>query len=41
MDFPSLDPKEPVSKFGFNKLALVEKDLPTATSPKSSFVVTV
>lgn len=41
MDFPSLDPKEPVSKFGFSKLALVEKDLPTATSPKSSFVVTV
>lgn len=41
MDFPSLDPKEPASKFGFNKLALVEKDLPTATSPKSSFVVTV
>lgn len=41
MDFPSLDPKEPVSKFGFSKLALVEKDLPTSTSPKSSFVVTV
>lgn len=41
MDFPSLDPKEPVSKFGFSKLALVEKDLPTAKSPKSSFVVTI
>lgn len=41
MDFPSLDSREPVTKFGFSKLALVEKDLPPPTSPKSAFVVTV
>lgn len=39
-DFPSLDSKEPVSKFGFTKLALVEKNIP-AHSNKSVFIVTV
>lgn len=39
-DFPSLDSKEPVSKFGFTKLALVEKDMPSQSS-KSSVIVTV
>ena len=28
MDFPALDSKEAMSKFGFNTLALVEKDAP-------------
>ncbi|XP_071482697.1 target of rapamycin complex 2 subunit MAPKAP1-like, partial [Diadema antillarum] len=28
MDFPALDSKEAISKFGFNTLALVEKDVP-------------
>ena len=37
-DFPSLDSKEPVSKFGFTKLALVEKEMPTNTSKKTSIV---
>ncbi|XP_033732497.1 LOW QUALITY PROTEIN: target of rapamycin complex 2 subunit MAPKAP1-like [Pecten maximus] len=41
MDFPSLDPREPVSKFGFAKLALVEKNIPTQTLSKASLVVTV
>ena len=40
MDFPALDTREPFVKFGFAKLALVEKDLPPP-SPKSSIVVTV
>ena len=39
-DFPSLDSREPVSKFGFTKLAIVEKDIPTHRN-KSSFIVTV
>ena len=38
IDFPSLDNREPVSKFGFSKLALVEKNTP---APKSTLVVTV
>lgn len=38
-DFPSLDSKEPVSKFGFTKLALVEKDVPTQI--KHTYIVTV
>ncbi|XP_025114172.1 target of rapamycin complex 2 subunit MAPKAP1-like isoform X2 [Pomacea canaliculata] len=37
-DFPSLDNREPVSKFGFTKLALVENK---PSTPKSTFVVTV
>ena len=41
MDFPSLDNGEPVSKFGFSKLALVEKDPPPQSSTKASLVVTV
>lgn len=41
MDFPSLDPREPVSKFGFAKLALVEKSFPSHTVSKASLVVTV
>lgn len=40
-DFPSLDNKEPVSKFGFSKLALVEKDIPPPANNRSSHVVTV
>ncbi|XP_060602079.1 target of rapamycin complex 2 subunit MAPKAP1-like [Ruditapes philippinarum] len=39
-DFPSLDSKEPVSKFGFTKLALVQKDVPTSSN-KPSIIVTV
>lgn len=39
-DFPSLDNKEPVSKFGFTKLALVQKDVP-ANSNRPSIIVTV
>ncbi|XP_053398792.1 target of rapamycin complex 2 subunit MAPKAP1-like isoform X2 [Mercenaria mercenaria] len=39
-DFPSLDSKEPVSKFGFTKLALVQKDVPANTN-KPSVIVTV
>ena len=37
-DFPSLDSKEPVSKFGFTKLALVEKDMPTQSSKEANIV---
>ncbi|XP_048245100.1 target of rapamycin complex 2 subunit MAPKAP1-like isoform X2 [Haliotis rufescens] len=40
MDFPSLDKREPVSKFGFSKLALVER-APAHPTPKKSLVVTV
>lgn len=40
-DFPSLDNREPVSKFGFSKLALVEKDIPPPANNRSSHVVTV
>ncbi|KAL5011995.1 hypothetical protein ScPMuIL_010546 [Solemya velum] len=40
IDFPSLDNREPLSKFGFNKLALVEREAPPS-SPKTSPVVTV
>ena len=41
-DFPALDPKETFSKFGFNQLALVEKEVqPQAGAPKSSVVVTM
>ena len=39
-DFPSLDSKEPVSKFGFTKLALVEKDMPSQAN-KTAIIVTV
>lgn len=39
-DFPSLDNKEPVLKFGFTKLALVEKDIPQHLN-KSVAIVTV
>lgn len=39
-DFPSLDNKEPVSKFGFTKLALVQKDVP-AHMNKPTIIVTV
>ena len=39
-DFPSLDSKEPVSKFGFTKLALVEKEMASNTS-KPNHIVTV
>ncbi|KAL4223239.1 Target of rapamycin complex 2 subunit mapkap1 [Mactra antiquata] len=39
-DFPSLDSKEPVSKFGFTKLALVEKDVPSQSN-KSTIIVTI
>ena len=41
MDFPALDNREPISKFGFAKLALVEKDLPPASSAKPATVVTM
>ncbi|KAK3087119.1 hypothetical protein FSP39_001919 [Pinctada imbricata] len=41
MDFPSLDNREPVSKFGFSKLALVEKEPPPQSPNKSALVVTV
>lgn len=27
-DFPALDINEPISRFGFSKLALVERDIP-------------
>ena len=40
MDFPALDNREPVSKFGFTNLALVEKETP-AKSKTSSIVVTM
>ncbi|XP_041369186.1 target of rapamycin complex 2 subunit MAPKAP1-like isoform X2 [Gigantopelta aegis] len=40
MDFPSLDNREPVSKFGFAKLALVQR-APSQPVPKVSLVVTV
>ena len=40
-DFPSLDNREPVSKFGFSKLAIVEKDIPPPANNRSSHVVTV
>ncbi|XP_067661871.1 target of rapamycin complex 2 subunit MAPKAP1-like [Haliotis asinina] len=40
MDFPSLDKREPVSKFGFSKLALVER-APAHPTPKKSLVVTI
>lgn len=39
-DFPSLDSREPVSKFGFTKLALVEKEIPTHRKT-SAVIVTV
>lgn len=39
-DFPSLDNREPVSKFGFTKLALVEC-APAVSAPKSTYVVTI
>ena len=38
-DFPSLDNREPMLKFGFGKLALME--CTPVPVPKSSFVVTV
>ncbi|KAH3777865.1 hypothetical protein DPMN_179313 [Dreissena polymorpha] len=41
VDFPSLDSREPVSKFGFTKVALVEKDVPTYASSKKTIIVTV
>ena len=28
LDFPALDNREPISKFGFAKLALVEREIP-------------
>ena len=40
-EFPALDNKEPISKFGFNRLALVEKDIPKVPEPKTSIVVTM
>ena len=39
-DFPSLDSREPVSKFGFTKLALVEKEIPHHRKT-SAVIVTV
>lgn len=39
-DFPSLDSREPVSKFGFTKLALVEKEIPTHRKT-SAVIVTI
>ena len=41
MDFPKLDKREPISKFGFGKLALVEKEGSKSNDPKSSIVVTM
>ena len=38
MDFPALDNKEPISKFGFYKLALVQKLL-SETPPKFGVMV--
>ena len=40
-DFPALDNREPISKFGFAKLALVESDEPIEQVPKSSTVITM
>ncbi|CAI9741462.1 Hypothetical predicted protein [Octopus vulgaris] len=40
MDFPSLDNREPVSKFGFSKLALVELEEPSPPM-KNSVIITV
>ncbi|ESP00893.1 hypothetical protein LOTGIDRAFT_180365 [Lottia gigantea] len=39
-DFPSLDNREPVSKFGFGKLALVEKAT-SGVSPRALILVTI
>lgn len=41
MDFPKLDNREPIQKFGFSKLAMVEKDIPKAGESKPSIVVTM
>jgi len=38
MDFPALDNREPISKFGFSKLALVERDKGSWPSNKSVVV---
>ncbi len=35
-DFPALDRREPISKFGFAKLALVESDEPVEVATKST-----
>uniref|UniRef100_T1J7R6 Target of rapamycin complex 2 subunit MAPKAP1 n=1 Tax=Strigamia maritima TaxID=126957 RepID=T1J7R6_STRMM len=40
LDFPNLDPKEAISKFGFTDLALVEKDL-SEKPPSDQIIVTV
>ncbi|KAK6194655.1 hypothetical protein SNE40_000252 [Patella caerulea] len=39
-DFPSLDNREPMSKFGFGKLALVERS-PASITPRSLALVTI
>lgn len=38
MDFPALDNHEPISKFGFSKLALVEKASSSLVSDQSILV---
>lgn len=40
LDFPPLDNREPISKFGFTKLALVEKPV-TSVSQKTLHQITV
>lgn len=40
-DFPPLDSREPISKFGFNKLALVVKSVIPRSAAKQSTDVTV
>lgn len=45
LDFPALDNNEAITKFGFNCLALVQKDAspakPTTSKPSSEIIVTV
>ncbi len=41
MDFPALDNKEPLSKFGFGKLALVQKEIPETLSKTEETVTAV
>ena len=40
-DFPALDRKEPIQKFGFNRLALVERDIPKKVGSTTSVEITV
>ena len=38
MDFPALDTREPISKFGFTRLALVERHTRSLSCPGTAVV---